>query len=46
MKGYIPIEEQEALGHSFPNLNTYSVDIELKLTWKNKIEINKLNIKH
>ena len=46
MKGYIPIEEWEALGHLFPDLNTYLVDIELKLTWKNKIEINKLNIKH
>ena len=34
-----------SLGHPFPNLKKNTMDIELKLTWKNKKESNKLNIK-
>ena len=45
MQGYVPMEEWKSLGHPFSNLNNYSIDIELKLTWKNKMESKKLNVK-
>ena len=38
-------EGREALGHPFSNQNNYSINIEWKLKWKNKIESKKLNMK-
>ena len=37
--------EGDSLGLSFLNLGDYSLEIEGKLNWKNKIEIRKLNIR-
>ena len=41
---WIPMKEWGGLGHPFPNLNKYSLEMELKLTLKNKMKSKKLNL--